>query len=650
MPKWGLTKAQIDDRPWGIPPHLLAPTKTITDQVHGDVFLNKLETRLVDSPPMQRLRGVRQLGTTHLVYPGATHSRLSHGLGTLRAAQDLLDAVIANRSGPRPADDLFLEWSTHQPDNGISEFDYHLARVTVVMRLGSLLHDFCHVPYGHTVEDDLKVLVPHDRNPYRFRALWAQLPTDLRELFESRQELMDHLLPLILSKDLDKGDNCSVEGLQYPFIADIVGNTICADLIDYLHRDHHNTGLPIALGYRFTNDFYVSRAQRVHWPKRMVIRITRGSQRRVDVVTELLKYLRFRYELSERVLNHHAKLAADAMIGKLLEIWSDELWIQHARRYEPELVDLLAERELDKLKEDFQNRDAPEPDPTAGLFHQPTDTRRTLATAVLEHVRLDLEGEFIRRSDDGLLEYLRDWGAAEEASPRQRVVGELATYVLNRSLFKLIGLANEPADRAHAEKLHREFGDPDKRRKVEEEALAFVGRTKGWHALLWVPGASMRLKVAEVLIDDGGRVMQLDKADFPGVNEIYRNHENLWAIYAFAHPDLLADRDGHLDGDNETVEALLAFLTDRMGVHMKPPKVPGGTARSVSATVQLAVKLMVRDEKLKPDAAVEFFEVAAKAARGTELGGAGAVTFADLKERVRLWAEEMGLVPEDESR
>ncbi len=94
MSKWGATDPEPNGEwtPWGIPRDLLAASKTITDPVHGDIYINKLEQLLIDSPPMQRLRRVRQLGTTHLVYPGATQTRFSHSLGTLRAAQDLLDA------------------------------------------------------------------------------------------------------------------------------------------------------------------------------------------------------------------------------------------------------------------------------------------------------------------------------------------------------------------------------------------------------------------------------------------------------------------------------------------------------------------------------------------------------------------------------
>jgi HD superfamily phosphohydrolase len=131
MPKWGLTVEQRKSKPWGLSPELLEPAKTITDPVHSDIYLTNLEISFLDSPPMQRLRRIRQLGTTHLVYPGATHSRFSHSLGTLRSSQDLLDAVLAQRYGPHPVIDLFKEWEASPP-----EYDKKVAEATVLARLG----------------------------------------------------------------------------------------------------------------------------------------------------------------------------------------------------------------------------------------------------------------------------------------------------------------------------------------------------------------------------------------------------------------------------------------------------------------------------------------------------------------------------------
>ena len=178
MPKWGLTEDQRETRPWGLDDRFLAPAKTITDAIHGDVYVTALERVIIDSPPMQRLRRVRQLGTTHLIYPSATHSRFSHALGTMRAAQDLLDAVADNRRGPRHAPDLLDEWANEDAataglEDGVTVPSARLAEATVLARLGGLMHDLCHVPLGHTIEDDLKVLTPHDRNRLRFDDLWV---------------------------------------------------------------------------------------------------------------------------------------------------------------------------------------------------------------------------------------------------------------------------------------------------------------------------------------------------------------------------------------------------------------------------------------------------------------------------------------------
>lgn len=408
MPNWGLTENQVDSHPWGLDPAMLAPAKTITDQVHGDVYLNRLEALLADSPPMQRLRRVRQLGNTHLVYPCATHTRFSHALGTMRAAQDLLDAISNNRTGPHHTGGLLDEWYLQ----GV--LDPELAKATVLARLGALLHDLCHVPLGHTIEDDLKVLVPHDGNAARFERLWGELNGEAREAIEQGQDdLMRELRMLILSKETDdRGRRLTPADSQYPFVSDIVGNTICADLMDYLQRDHANTGLPLAVGRRFVNAFYVMSAKHVHYPGRMVVRIERSGHQRADIVTELVKYLRYRYELTERVLTHHAKAGADAMIGKLLEMWSDEEWANVAAEKYPTETARSGRDDLDALKRAIadaypappsRSPDSPIPSEDAPLAERVKAIADTDAV-----VRDKLEDEFLRRSDDGILEQLTE--------------------------------------------------------------------------------------------------------------------------------------------------------------------------------------------------------------------------------------------------
>src|SRR4051794_23953294 len=132
MPRWGLTAEMKSSGAWRIPAQLLEPAKVITDPVHGDIYLTELERRIVDSRPFQRLRRVRQLGTTHLVYPDAVHTRFAHSLGAMRAAQDLVDIVIDQRNtGPRAVGDLFGEWSDRYDRD---EFLQRCAEATILTR------------------------------------------------------------------------------------------------------------------------------------------------------------------------------------------------------------------------------------------------------------------------------------------------------------------------------------------------------------------------------------------------------------------------------------------------------------------------------------------------------------------------------------
>jgi uncharacterized protein len=288
VPKWGLTSAMRDQRPYGLDPELLAPAKIITDPVHGDVRLCDLERRIVESPPFQRLRRVKQLGSTHLVYPSATHTRFSHSLGTVVAAQMLLDIVLEQRDEPRAKLDLFAEWEREEQAGGPALLK-RVAEAIVLTRLGALLHDLCHVPFGHSVEDELRLLKPHDENRERFDGLWAQIDPKARQAIAearslTKRPLLEDVLPVMLSglyksAASEEGEDPGVvEGLSYPFVQDIVGNTISADLMDYLTRDHLFTGLPAAMGHRFLDSFYVSPTSDPFKPERMVLRVVKQDR------------------------------------------------------------------------------------------------------------------------------------------------------------------------------------------------------------------------------------------------------------------------------------------------------------------------------------------------------------------------------------
>src|SRR5690242_20231299 len=105
-------------------------SELIRDPLWNNIRLDPLAQQLVDSPAFQRLRYVRQLGLAFLVYPGATHTRFEHALGTYHLARRAL-ALLEER-------DVM----------GAEE----RASCTLV-RAAALLHDVGHYPFSHALEE-----------------------------------------------------------------------------------------------------------------------------------------------------------------------------------------------------------------------------------------------------------------------------------------------------------------------------------------------------------------------------------------------------------------------------------------------------------------------------------------------------------------
>src|SRR5437763_858961 len=174
--------------------------KLIRDAVHGDIEMSSLEVELMDTPEFQRLRGIKQLGTAYLVFPSAVHTRFEHSLGTSWMAYRILQAV-------RRAE-------------AISQDEERLIRVS------ALLHDVTHIPFGHTLEDERRVLPRHDKDEERVD-YFLRISTVGRIL--KREGLQDAVIRTL------KGDET--------YRSDIIGGAISADLLDSLARATYSCGL-----------------------------------------------------------------------------------------------------------------------------------------------------------------------------------------------------------------------------------------------------------------------------------------------------------------------------------------------------------------------------------------------------------------------
>jgi hypothetical protein len=104
-------------------------------------------------------------------------------------------------------------------------------------------------------------------------------------------------------------DDKDIEKLRYPFAADLIGDTFCADLLDYSLRDSYFAGLIDRVDTRLINHVTIGR------PNRVVLDLgDKSRQVRRDIVAEAVHLLLVRYSLMEKVVYHHTKVRASAMI------------------------------------------------------------------------------------------------------------------------------------------------------------------------------------------------------------------------------------------------------------------------------------------------------------------------------------------------
>ena len=106
------------------------------DPIHGFIDVSENERKIIDSKPLQRLRNIKQLATTYLVYHGAEHTRFGHSLGVMHLASRAFDVVIQKNP------DLFE--------------DSKKAYYRQILRLMGLCHDLGHPPFSHTGEELFK--------------------------------------------------------------------------------------------------------------------------------------------------------------------------------------------------------------------------------------------------------------------------------------------------------------------------------------------------------------------------------------------------------------------------------------------------------------------------------------------------------------
>jgi len=252
--------------------------KVIRDPLHGYIDLDELAIEILDTVEMQRLRRIRQLGFSYLVYPGANHTRFEHSLGTYHLMNVLLDRLEVAKEEEKE------------------------------LLVASLVHDVGHGPYSHVTEPLIKKFTGRSHediediifdNSGKNKGAGAESSaTTIAEVLE------EHRMDRRKIRGYIKGEKAGDENKRE--LSKILNGEIDVDKMDYLVRDSYYTGV----AYGVVDNMRLIQG----------LEFFNGSL----VITEKgilpAEYLLFsRFLMYPTVYNHHTSRIAQLMLLKAVE-------------------------------------------------------------------------------------------------------------------------------------------------------------------------------------------------------------------------------------------------------------------------------------------------------------------------------------------
>ena len=244
--------------------------KVIRDPIHGYIEIDDLAIAIIDTVEMQRLRRIRQLGFSYLVYPGANHTRFEHSLGVYHLMNVLLDRLEVAKEEEKE------------------------------LLVASLIHDVGHGPYSHVTEPLIKRFTgkSHEDIEDIIFGQDATLSKTIAEVLEEYRLDKRKIISYI------KGERAEYEAERV--FAKILNGEIDVDKMDYLVRDSYYTGV----AYGVVDNIRLIQG----------LDFFKGSL----VITEKgilpAEYLLFsRFLMYPTVYNHHTSRIAQLMLLKALD-------------------------------------------------------------------------------------------------------------------------------------------------------------------------------------------------------------------------------------------------------------------------------------------------------------------------------------------
>jgi len=270
----------------------------IRDPVHGAIEISPKERAIIDHPLVQRLRRIKQLGFGDLAFPGATHTRFLHSLGTMEVATRFFDTI--------------------SPELNLT--DSQKTKFRQMVRLAGLLHDLGHPPLSHTTEAALAPLheleLPeafthgHTNTTHEDMTVKIIIDSGLTSLVRDAGVDPVSVAAVIQGIDYPKGA-LIVDGIDYlPILHQIISSEMDADRMDYLLRDSFFTGAKYG---QIDISWLISNLRPVTRDKRCFL----GLDSRAIFAFE--DFLLSRYHMFLMVYFHHKSVIMHRMLKRFFE-------------------------------------------------------------------------------------------------------------------------------------------------------------------------------------------------------------------------------------------------------------------------------------------------------------------------------------------
>ena len=266
------------------------PTQRVRCPVHGFIHYSANERGIVDDPVFQRLRHIRQLAMTYLVYPGAMHSRFEHSLGVMELVTQAFDMLVLRH------EDRLTRELEQVPE--LSEDT--IAKARQIVRLMALLHDVGHPAFSHAAESTIPG-GDHEKLSVHVIAHVLDAKID-NTFFEGASGLLLRLM--------EKSE-------ELTFLREFVASQMDMDRTDYLRRDSLHCGV----------DYGVFDARRLIESLtvientdsgRLQLAIHRGGEHTFEAL------ILARYQMNTQVYLHRIRRIYDYYLTEYMKLWGSE--------------------------------------------------------------------------------------------------------------------------------------------------------------------------------------------------------------------------------------------------------------------------------------------------------------------------------------